>query len=288
MTAFKKPAVVINANAGSTTDITAEITQIFKARFGVTPACHYVEGGALVPSLNSAIDSGADLIVTYGGDGTSLAGVSIANAVNVPVVPLPGGTMNMLPKSLYGSDDWKTALTIALSQDGPVWIPVGLLNDRIFIVAALVGTIVRLGVTRELVREGSLVEATKTLAETLRDVSPEGGFEYHLGHNAAAQPANMLQITCPFMNDFAADPNAFDVLGINIESYTELPTLGLTAIIDQWREDNAATSNTASTVEITGSGEVDILLDGEHEIMRYPLKVSFKEKGALFLCPKRK
>jgi hypothetical protein len=35
------------------------------------------------------------------------------------VAPLPGGTMNMLPRALYGTADWKVALRRALEEGAP-------------------------------------------------------------------------------------------------------------------------------------------------------------------------
>ncbi|WP_409433275.1 diacylglycerol/lipid kinase family protein [Litorimonas sp. RW-G-Af-16] len=285
MAKFQNPAVVINAASGSTTNISEEIFEFFADRHAVNATCHYVDPQDLDSTLDMVLDEGADLLVTFGGDGTSLAAAHRAGTKNIPIVPLPGGTMNILPKALYGSEDWPEVLDLALSQDTPRWIPAGRLNEQTFLVAAMIGTVVRVGVTRELMREGAILQATTNMVETLRDVGPDEGFLYRLDGAVTPLAANMLQVTCPFMSAYSDDPEAFEIAAVNIMSYADLPALGLTALMDEWRDNKSVESQMARKVEVIGEGDIEVLLDGEYRTLQFPLSISLNRKGAYILCP---
>lgn len=289
MADFKKPTLIINAASGSTSDISDEFKVLFKSILGVEPVSHFIQPDALVDTIKTALEGGADLIITFGGDGTSLAAFSLATPKKIPVIPLPGGTMNMLPLALYGSNIWQDVLTVALEQKKPRWVPSGEINGQTFLVAAMVGAVVRLGVMREMIREGDLVEATVNAAQTLKNVIPEDGFLYETEQSTTRHRADMVQITCPGMSAFAKSDNAFEVAGVTLESYAELTSLGFTALLQSWREDDSVYVEFSDTVSILGSSEsdtnIDVLLDGEHIEIALPAIVKLKEKGALCLCP---
>ena len=54
--------------------------------------------------------------VRLAGDGTARSVASKAKPDGPMIAPLPGGTMNMLPKALYGTGDWKLAYTVNLES----------------------------------------------------------------------------------------------------------------------------------------------------------------------------
>jgi len=286
---FSKPTLIINAASGSTSDISEEFKTLFKDSVGVEPVCNFIEPDALIGTIDTALEGGADLLVTFGGDGTSLAAISHATPKNVPVIPLPGGTMNMLPLALYKSDIWQDVLALGLAQAAPRFVPSGDVNGHSFLVAAMIGDVVRLGVMREMVRDGDVVEATVNAAQTLRNVIPEDGFKYICETSSETLRADMLQITCPNMSPFSKKDDAFEVAGVTLESYAELTALGFTALLQDWRKDESVVVQFSDTVSVFSSTEetkkIDVLLDGEHIEIALPLTVNLKSKGALCFCP---
>ena len=98
---FRKPALIINMGSGSTTDISVPAAALFETKGYTKPAIHKVGPEDLMRCLADVAQDGTDLLVIYGGDGTCRAGA------------LPGGTMNLLPKALYGTTDWAVALELA-------------------------------------------------------------------------------------------------------------------------------------------------------------------------------
>jgi diacylglycerol kinase family enzyme len=57
-----------------------------------------------------------DAIIVLGGDGTARAAAAMAPRNGPPLILLPGGTLNILPKALYGDLTWPEALSAAPSQ----------------------------------------------------------------------------------------------------------------------------------------------------------------------------
>lgn len=285
MSRYKHPVLIINAASGSTSDISDAFSELYQLKTFIKPECHYVEPGQLNAKLESVLNSKADLIITYGGDGTSLAAITGATPRNTPVIPLPGGTMNMLPLALYGTDVWQDVLKLALRETKARRVPVGKINNEIFLVAAMIGSVVRLGVVREMVRDGDILDATISATQTLREIIPEKGFTYNTDDSTTPQTADLLQITCPGMSEFAVSTDGFECASVHLESYAELTALGVTAVLQDWRKDQSVLTRFAKKVEISGMSKVDILLDGEHREVTLPIEISFEPEGALILCP---
>lgn len=279
----KKPVLIINSASGSTSDISEAFSELYRVKTSVTPECFFISSEHLNDTIKEVLAKGTDLIVTYGGDGTSLAAITLATPVQVPVIPLPGGTMNMLPLSLYGSDVWQDVLKIALRAPAPRQVPVGKINGDMFLVAAMIGHVVKFGVVREMVRDGDIMDATISATQTLRELIPEKGFTYHTENHKEAQTANLLQLTCPGMSSFAVNPDGFECASVHLRSYAELTALGVTAVLQDWRKNDAVITQFSKQVKINGMKDVDILLDGEHRQVSLPVTVVFEPEGALIL-----
>ncbi len=282
---FKNPRLIINAASGSTRDISNEASSLIKTFLNCETACHYIQPTALDETIDACISSGCDLLVTYGGDGTSMAALNAANAKNIPVLPLPGGTMNVLPKSLYRLDEWQDVLSLALSKGKPTWIPCGKIGDQCFVVAAIFGAVVEIGEAREMLRDGDIIDAVKTTAQTLATALESDKIEYVQSQGGKKRQASLLQVTCPLMNNFANDPSRFEAAAISIDTLGEVSSLGLTAMFDQWRHHDTSCVWQNDKINIHGEGTLKALLDGEPVTFERPFQIKLHKKGALVLRP---
>src|SRR5690606_693516 len=109
-----------------------------------------------------------DVIIVLGGDGTARAAAELAPREGPPLVLLPGGTLNVLPRALYGELDWPEALKAALERGGVRRLPMALANDKPFYVAAMFGNTALFARAREAVREGKPLTAWRRFRVALR------------------------------------------------------------------------------------------------------------------------
>jgi diacylglycerol kinase family enzyme len=75
------------------------------------------------------------------------------------LIPLPGGTMNMLPRALYGDVSWEDALKNTLTAPSAKVLSGGRITDKQFFIAAIVGAPALWAEPRESIREGDIVDA---------------------------------------------------------------------------------------------------------------------------------
>ena len=85
-------------------------------------------------ALAAALANRPDALIVLAGDGTARTAAAMAGLDGPPVAPLPGGTMNMLPKALYGTTDWKAALVRAITEGVVRPVSGGEVDGRPFVV----------------------------------------------------------------------------------------------------------------------------------------------------------
>jgi len=283
---IQKPCAFINSRSRSTSDITAALTTKLKANFKILGPVEYVEPAKMNDKMSAAIEDGCDLIIIYGGDGSALAAAEIATVKNVPIVALPGGTMNLLPKTLYSTVDWEEALDKALLCEKPRWMAAGDVNGHRFLCGCIIGTPTRLNEVREQIRDKHFKEAAEDLIFNVMNFESEDVFEYGLGSTPETFfEANLLNIICPLMSDMETGCGGLEINALDVDSIFDVAGLGLSAISSDWRENDHADTNISNELHIRGTGTIDILLDGEPTPMRLPLHLKLNKKGVLVLAP---
>ena len=79
------------------------------------------------------------VLVVLGGDGTIRTAAEACNGTGIYLLPLAGGTLNMLPRALYGDVSWQDALKSTLAAPSIKALSGGRIGDELFFVAAIVG-----------------------------------------------------------------------------------------------------------------------------------------------------
>src|ERR1700761_8214748 len=97
---------VINAAAGSVGRGATKALQDIVAEFGLSAHVAEVEPRHVVKALHAAVAARPDLLIVVAGDGTARLAAELCGPEGPLLAPLPGGTMNMLPRALYGQTDW--------------------------------------------------------------------------------------------------------------------------------------------------------------------------------------
>lgn len=282
---LSRPSVVINTGSGSATDISQDLYPFFTKHGLPKPVIHVVEPGALADTFKTICGNGTDLLVVYGGDGTCNFGAAIAKKAGIPLIALPGGTMNMLPKALYGTDDWREALELALTQSDPRWQAGGRVNGKTFFCGLIMGDPIVMSEAREALRDGDVIEAVKQLPEIAGAIKHGEKFKFRADGKIFDRASNALQISCPGMTSGAQATDKFEIASAPQMSMTNLVGIGAKALMDDWRASSDVLVKQARTVAITGQGEFDILLDGEPDRVSCPIKITLDSEGVRVLAP---
>jgi diacylglycerol kinase family enzyme len=132
--------VVANlASGGVDKQAPEELEKVFAAHGLAVHVCA-PETHDLTNCLRAAVDAGPDLLVTLAGDGTARMAAELCGPKGPLLAPLPGGTMNMLPRALYGARSWQEALNLVLEEGSERMIGGGEVDGRPFLVAAVLGS----------------------------------------------------------------------------------------------------------------------------------------------------
>lgn len=113
----------------------AEVEAIL-ADYEVESQVVLLQGGGFDQAIADAFAATPDVIFVLAGDGTARSVAAKARPDGPMIAPLPGGTMNMLPKALYGTGDWKAALRHALEEGEPQTVSGGEVGGEYFYCAA--------------------------------------------------------------------------------------------------------------------------------------------------------
>lgn len=282
---FKKPAVIINLASGSTTDISDDILNAFAAHDMAKPTFHIVESSQLRSAFQTIARDGTDLIVIYGGDGTCKAGATVAKDLDIPFAALPGGTMNMLPKALYGTDAWQDALKLALETKEPRWFPAARMNKEVFFCGAIIGDPIKMSDAREAVRDGTIMEAIKQVPEVVAAITDGDTFTYKVDGRDYVRNTNLLYLSSPktLKN---GNELTFELASIPRMSLKNLLDVGARTLVEGWRESEHVHVDHVKTISISGQGKFETLLDGEPTQVSCPINISLERKGVKVLAPK--
>jgi hypothetical protein len=100
-----------------------------------------------------------DFLLVRGGDGTHRTALNATGLKPSRLVLLPGGTMNLLSRSLHGSAPWDKALQTVLAAPMSRLLPAGEVDGERFFCALLAGAPARFAQARESLRHGELGRA---------------------------------------------------------------------------------------------------------------------------------
>ncbi len=233
-------------------------------------------------ALVDAVDR-ADVLVVLGGDGTIRSAADKCGASGKLIIPLPGGTMNMLPHALFGNLAWEAALTATLASPRIRNVSGGSVGGHPFFCAAILGAPALWADAREALREGQLAEAAKRSLTALRRSSEL--LDYQLGQEISGEAA-AVAIICPLVsNALDAQEPSLEAAALRPVEAGEMFRLAFHSIFDDWRQDPSVTLARVTNVTVSGHGRVPVILDGEKVYMGRVVKVSFVPVAFRALVP---
>jgi diacylglycerol kinase family enzyme len=203
------------------------------------------------------------------------------------IAPLPGGTMNMLPRALYGTSDWKSALRRALEEGAEQSVAGGEVSDgrfrESFFCAAILGAPALWAPAREAVREGKLGLAWAYGRRALKRAF-SGRLRFSLDGRADGR-AEALVLMSPMISKAIEEHAGLEAAAMNTADALQVFRLAAHAVFDDWRQDPAVTTRSIQQATVRSRSRIPSVIDGEPAMLRHVTKVRFIRRAFRALAP---
>lgn len=280
---IRRVVVLVNPLSGSVGPRAAgEVRQIM-ADYPCEAEVVELVGETMNDQIDEALASEPDVLFVLAGDGTARAAASKAGPKGPLVSPLPGGTMNMLPKALYGTTDWKAALRDALENGSAQCVSGGVVEGQAFYCAGIFGSPALWAPAREAMRTGKLGLAWTYGRRALRRAfSGKIRVELDLGKPRRSEA---LVLISPMISRALQEPVGLEAAAMNLSDVSEAFRLAANAVFSDWRQDPSVETKPARLVRIRGRSRIPAVLDGEPVLLPNDVTVAFKAKAFQALVP---
>lgn len=281
--ALGRVIMLINPHSGGVgPDAPAQAEDILK-EYGLEATVVTLEGDRFDQQVDAAFAAKPDVLLVLAGDGTAGTIATRAGAKGPLVAPLPGGTMNMLPKALYGTGDWKAALRTALSQGAEVPVSGGEVEGHVFYCAAILGSPALWAPAREAVRDGDFKLAW-TYARRALKRSFTGRMRYALDGGPSRRVEAMVFIS-PMISRAMDEPVGLEAAAMSTHGAAEAIRLAAHAVFDDWRKDAAVRTNPTKRAVIRARSRIPAVIDGEPTLLGQEATVIFRPRAFRALAP---
>jgi len=227
-----------------------------------------------------------EVLVVLGGDGTIRTAAEACAEKGSYLIPLPGGTMNMLPRALYGNLSWEEALKKTLTAPSTKVLSGGRVANKRFFIAAIVGAPALWTQPRESMREGNIADAIKKGSLAFRRMF-ETKMQYLISGGAKGETEAVVLI-CPLISEEMPDSEqALEAAIIEVESVAEMIGLATLAAVGKWGDDRNILLTETKRVNVQSSKEIHASLDGETVSLGRSAEIDFVSRALTVLVPGR-
>jgi len=280
-----KIAAVVNAASGRCSVATGDALRAHLEARGLKPARVWCgPAPELERTLDAVMADRPDILLVLGGDGTVRTVAERCDRTGPLLMPLPGGTMNVLPRALYGARSWRRAIDDVLSA--PQLRPVNGAEaaGRRFFAAAIFGGPSLLQEAREAVRYGELGPAVRKGLTALRSALDRELICLWDGGSPAK--GEVVAVLCPLASRrLTARDARLEAAVIDLAGPVDALRLVLAAAFRDWRADPDVRCATAKVLEVLSSDRIPALLDGERFSFEGPLRVTVLGEAFYALTP---
>ena len=281
---ISRVVVLVNPLSGSVGPRAAAEVEAIMADYPCEAEVVELVGDTMEAQIDTALASAPDVLFVLAGDGTARAAASKAGPKGPLVAPLPGGTMNMLPKALYGTTDWKAALRAALETGAPQCVSGGAVEGHAFYCAGIFGSPALWAPAREAMRTGKLSLAWTYGRRALRRAF-SGKIRVELD-GGKARKSEALVLISPMISQAMDEPVGLEAAAMNPADAAEAFRLAATALFSDWRQDPSVMTQPARRIRIRARSRVPAVLDGEPTLLPHDTTVTFIAKAFQALVPK--
>ncbi|GLS00596.1 diacylglycerol kinase [Brevundimonas denitrificans] len=285
--ALGRVIMLVNPLSGGVGPNAAEEAAAILGEYPCEASIVALEGGQFDAQVQDALDARPDVLFVLAGDGTAGTIASRAGPEGPLVAPLPGGTMNMLPRALYGTADWKVALRRALEEGAPQQVAGGEVTDgrfkQAFYCAAILGAPALWAPAREAVREGKFGLAWAYGRRALKRAF-SGRLRFSLDGRADRR-AEALVLISPMISKAMDEHTGLEAAAMNPSDALQAFRLAAHAVFDDWRQDPAVTTKAIQQATIRARSRIPAVIDGEPALLRHEAKVRFIRTAFRALAP---
>lgn len=243
-----------------------------------------LEDGGFDTQVEKVFAGQPDVIFVLAGDGTAGTVASRAGPGGPLVAPLPGGTMNMLPKALYGTTDWKLALRQALESGVPRPVAGGTVEGQAFFCAAILGSPALWAPAREAMRAGKLRKAWLYGRRALRRAF-SGRLRYSLD-GSDRRKTEALVLISPMISAAMDEPVGLEAAAMDPSDTSQAFRLAANALFSDWRHDPSVSTRPARRIEAWGRSKIPAVVDGEPMLLPHETVITFIPKAFMALVPR--
>jgi diacylglycerol kinase family enzyme len=254
---------ILNTASGSCDATSEEKMRTILTSAGILHPKMWCGHSADMPqAFAEAAISSLDVLIVLGGDGTIRSGAEACTSAGPFLIPLPGGTMNVLPKALYGEHSWEEVLTAVLQGARIKNVSGGCIEGQQFFITAILGAPALWANAREAMRDGDLGEAVDKGVIALQNM-----FANKIQYSFSSQDmgeAEAVTVTCPLISEELADTErAFEAAALDVKNAGELLGLASSAAFGKWLDDEHVTMVKTKNVRVSSEKEIPVIIDGE-------------------------
>lgn len=260
--ALGKIIMLINPMSGGVNNNAAEQAQSILNEYDIDADVQTLEGDSFEQTIQDAIKARPDALLVLAGDGTARTIATLAGQNDILVATLPGGTMNMLPKALYGTGDWKKALRRVLEQGEPRKVAGGAIGNEYFYCAAILGAPALWAPAREAIRSGKMREAFSKAKQAFNRAF-SGRIRFSLDGQMPQKAEALVLITPLISKAFDENEPGLEAAAMKTADAGEALRLAANAVFADWRNDQAVETRKTRNVEVWGRSRIPAVIDGE-------------------------
>ena len=281
---LKVGAIINTSSGGFDSESEQKIFSILTRAGIVEPKVWCGEAKEMERSFAEATGQNLDVLIVLAGDGTIRTAAEACAEKGSYLIPLPGGTMNMLPRALYGDVTWEEALKNTLAAPSLKVLSGGRIAGKQFLIAAIVGAPALLVEPRESMREGNIVDAIEKGSVAFRKMF-ETKIQYLISGGMKGE-AKAVALICPLISEQMSDSEqALEAAVVDVESAAEVVRLATTAAFGKWRDDRNILLTKTKRVNVQSSNDIPATLDGERVNLGRSAEVDFVSRALTVLVP---
>ena len=280
-----KFGIIINTSSGGCdSDSQAELRNILEGA-GVTKCKTWCgQANQMKRAFAEAAAQQLDALIVLGGDGTIRTAAEACSRCDMHLLPLPGGTMNMLPRALYGDVSWEDALKNTLTAPSAKVLSGGRTMDKHFFVAAILGAPALWAESRESVREGDIADAFEKGRAAFQKMF-EAKIQYFISGGTKGE-AEAIALICPLISEeMSNSEQSLETAVIDVESAAEVIGLATTVAFGKWRDDRNVILTKANRVRVQSRKDIPAMLDGENVSLGTNAVIDFVSRAVKVLVP---